>query len=243
MPKSTVDEIRARFDADVERFSNLDTGQSTTIDAPLVLELIAEAAAATTPHATHLLDIGCGAGNYALRLLQEIPGMVVDLVDLSQPMLDRARQRVGAATDGEVQAIQADIRQLAPKVGVSQLAENRYDLVVTAAALHHLRTEAEWEAVFTSVYRSLRPGGSFWLSDLITHDIEAVQAVMWRRYGDYLTDLRDEAYRDHVFAYIEKEDSPRSLPFQLDLLRRVGFRQLDVLHKTSVFAAFGGVKV
>ena len=26
--KSTVDEIRQRFDADVERFSNLDTGQS-----------------------------------------------------------------------------------------------------------------------------------------------------------------------------------------------------------------------
>jgi len=27
--KSTVDEIRQRFDADVERFSNLETGQST----------------------------------------------------------------------------------------------------------------------------------------------------------------------------------------------------------------------
>ena len=235
MAKSTIEEIRARFDADVERFSSLHTGQATTIDAPLVLDLIAEAAAAATPHATHLLDIGCGAGNYALRLLQEIPGLAVDLVDLSQPMLDRAHQRVGAVTDGEVRTIQADIRDL-------ELAEERYDIVVTGAALHHLRTEAEWEAVFTAVYRSLRAGGSFWLSDLVTHDIEAVQAVMWQRYGDYLTDLKDEAYRDHVFAYIAKEDSPRSLPFQLDLLRRVGFRQLDVLHKTSVFAAFGGVK-
>ncbi|MGI6419673.1 MAG: hypothetical protein ACOX1P_28900 [Thermoguttaceae bacterium] len=35
MEKSTVDEIRQRFDADVERFSNLETGQSATIDAPL----------------------------------------------------------------------------------------------------------------------------------------------------------------------------------------------------------------
>ncbi|GAB5534838.1 MAG: class I SAM-dependent methyltransferase [Rubricoccaceae bacterium] len=242
MIKATVEEIRARFDADVERFSSLDTGQATTIDAPLVLDLIAEAARATTPHATHLLDIGCGAGNYALRLLQEVPNLNVDLVDLSQPMLDRARQRVGDATDGEVRTIQADIRQLAPQVGVSQLATERYDVVVTAAALHHLRTEAEWEAVFRSVYQSLRAGGSFWLSDLITHDIEAVRAMMWRRYGEYLTGLKDEVYRDHVFAYIAKEDSPRSLPFQLDLLRRVGFRQLDVLHKTSVFAAFGGVK-
>ena len=59
--KSNVDAIRARFDADVERFSNLETGQSATIDAPLAMQLIAEAAETTTPSARHLLDIGCGA--------------------------------------------------------------------------------------------------------------------------------------------------------------------------------------
>ena len=44
--KSTVEEIRARFDADVERFSNLETGQLATVDAPLVLDLVTQAAAA-----------------------------------------------------------------------------------------------------------------------------------------------------------------------------------------------------
>ena len=43
--KSTLEEIRARFDADVERFSNLETGQQATIDAPLVLELVSQACA------------------------------------------------------------------------------------------------------------------------------------------------------------------------------------------------------
>src|SRR5262245_31970326 len=65
--KSSVDEIRQRFDADVERFSNLDTGQSATVDAPLAMALVAEAAAATTPQARHVLDVGCGAGNYTLK--------------------------------------------------------------------------------------------------------------------------------------------------------------------------------
>ena len=32
--KSTMEQIRARFDRDVERFSNLETGQSATVDAP-----------------------------------------------------------------------------------------------------------------------------------------------------------------------------------------------------------------
>ena len=57
--KSKVDQIRERFENDVERFSDLETGQLSTIDAPLALELITHAAAAANPHATHILDIGC----------------------------------------------------------------------------------------------------------------------------------------------------------------------------------------
>jgi tRNA (cmo5U34)-methyltransferase len=76
----------------------------------------------------------------------------------------------------------------------------------------------------------------------VEHAIPAVQALMWQRYGEYLAGLKDEAYRDQVFAYVEREDSPRPLSFQLDLLRRVGFADIDVLHKNSCFAAFGAVK-
>src|SRR5215207_11688884 len=104
--KSTVEEIRQRFDADVERFSNLETGQSATVDAPLAMSLVAEAAAAVTPHARHVLDVGCGAGNYTLKLLEHRPGLDATLLDLSRPMLDRAVERVGRATAGTVTPVQ-----------------------------------------------------------------------------------------------------------------------------------------
>src|SRR4051794_34578866 len=100
--KSTVDEIRQRFDADVERFSNLDTGQSATVDAPRALALIAQAAAVTTPQARAVLDVGCGAGNYTLKLLERLPNLDVTLIDLSQPMLDRAQQRIRPVTTGRL---------------------------------------------------------------------------------------------------------------------------------------------
>jgi tRNA (cmo5U34)-methyltransferase len=233
--KSTVDEIRRRFDADVERFSNLETGQSATIDAPLSLELIARAAATTTPHATHLLDVGAGAGNYTLKLLQALPKLDVTLVDLSRPMLDRAAERLRDTTASSITLIQSDVRDLA-------LGEARFDLIIAAAVLHHLREPSEWESVFAGFHRALRPGGSLWISDLVEHSVPAVQALMWERYGEYLISLRDEAYRDHVFEYVEHEDSPRPLLFQLDLLRQVGFTHVDVLHKNSCFATFGAVK-
>jgi tRNA (cmo5U34)-methyltransferase len=233
--KSTVEQIRERFDHDVERFSNLETGQSATIDAPLTLELIASVAAATTPSATHLLDIGCGAGNYTLKILQHLPNLNVTLVDLSKPMLDRAVERARPATNGEIRTAQADIRDL-------DLGDSQFDIIVAAAVFHHLREDSEWSSVFQKCYRALRPGGSIWISDLVAHSRPEVQAVMWARYGDYLERLKGSEYRDHVFAYVEQEDTPRSALYQLDLLREAGFREAEILHKNGCFAAFGAIK-
>ena len=65
---------------------------------------------------------------------------------------------------------------------------------------------------------------------------------MWQRYGDFLIELGGEDYRDLVFAYIDREDSPRPVTYQLDLLRKVGFSKVELLHKNSCFAAWGAVK-
>src|SRR5687768_15723729 len=126
MNKSSVAQIRARFDADVERFSNLETGQAATIDAPLSMELVAAAAASTNPQATHLLDIGCGAGNYTLKLLQHLPRLDVTLVDLSEPMLQRARLRISAVTSGKITTLSSDIRE-------ANFPAGSFDIVLAAA--------------------------------------------------------------------------------------------------------------
>lgn len=233
--KSTVDQIRQRFDNDVERFSNLETGQSATIDAPLALHLIASAASAVTPKAKSVLDVGCGAGNYTLKLLERLPNLDATLVDLSLPMLERAVQRITPQTSGKITTIQNDIRQI-------DLGSEQFDIILAAAVLHHLRTEAEWKQVFTSFHRTLRPGGSLWIFDLVDQETAGVQQIVREQYGEYLTKLKDAAYRDHVFAYIEQEDTPRSLTFQINLLQKVGFARVDVLHKHACFAAFGAVK-
>src|SRR6516165_11956383 len=107
--KSTVDEIRRRFDGETDRYTNLETGQLSAVDAVLAMSLVAEAAAATTPHATNLLDVGCGGGNYTLKLLERLPHLDVTLIDLSQAMLDLAVPRIRPRSTGSVTAIQADI--------------------------------------------------------------------------------------------------------------------------------------
>ncbi len=142
----------ARFDRDVERFSNLETGQSATTDALLAMELVTEAAAACTPGAERLLDVGCVAGNYSLKQLQRLPVLRVTLVDLSRPMLERAEERLREAGCRDCTKVQGDIRDI-------DLGQGTFDIILAAAVLHHLRTDAEWEAVFRKFYTALSPGG------------------------------------------------------------------------------------
>jgi tRNA (cmo5U34)-methyltransferase len=173
-------------------------------------------------------------------MLQQVPNLDCTLVDLSLPMLQRAHERVAAATTGEITLHQADMREL-------DLGENRFDLVLSAATLHHLRTDDEWHAMFQKIHRALRPGGSFWIFDLVEQSSPALQDLMWTRFGRYLVDLKGggdagAAYRDAVFAYVAREDTPRPLLFQTSLLHTTGFTNIDILHKNGPFAAFGGTK-
>jgi tRNA (cmo5U34)-methyltransferase len=206
------------------------------MDAPLVLEMIASAAAGVTPGARSLLDIGCGAGNYTLKVLERFPALEeITLIDLSRPMLDRAQQRISAVAKGKINLLQTDLRE-------ADLGENRFDLIVAAAVLHHLRTDEQWRSVFARLHRALSPGGSIWISDMVEHTFPPVQAQMKNRWGEYLVKLKNEDYKRTVYDYIEKEDTPRSLMFQIDLLRSVGFSEVEILHKNAVFTAFGARK-
>ncbi|RYE56685.1 MAG: class I SAM-dependent methyltransferase [Sphingobacteriales bacterium] len=233
--KATNKEIRERFDQDVARFSNLETGQLTTLDAALTMELCTDAAKAVTPTAINLLDIGCGAGNYSLKMLSKLPNLNCTLNDLSAAMLEKAEERVSSETSGKVKTIQLDMREL-------DLGKETFDIILAAATLHHLRDDRDWTNVFTKVYDALTPGGSFWISDLISHDSEALNQIFQTRYGAYLESLDGPEYRQKVFDYIAYEDTPRSIEYQLELMKEIGFKQVEVLHKNLCFAAFGGIK-
>ncbi|HVU37899.1 MAG TPA: class I SAM-dependent methyltransferase [Opitutales bacterium] len=229
--KSTTEEIRARFDRDVERFSRLDTGQETAMDAPVMLQLLRDLGRAWLRPGARLLDLGCGAGNFTLALAQEVNPLDCTLADLSAPMLERARERVSAVNRGAVATVQGDMRDLA-------LPQNHFDLIVTGAALHHLRDAADWRRMFTRLAGWLRPGGILYVSDFISCDDPAVQEVMWARYGRYLESTGGPALREKVFAYVDREDSPRSLAFQFETLCACGFAFTEVLHRNAVFAAY-----
>jgi tRNA (cmo5U34)-methyltransferase len=204
--KSSIEEIRQRFDHDVERFSNIETGQTATVDAPLAMELIAQAAFHSVQKIRRVLDIGCGAGNNTIKLSQYVSPFDCDLVDLSLPMLQRAQDRISKINPGSIRIFQGDFR-------VIDLPEQGYDVILAAAVLHHLRDDQDWESTFRKIYRLTAPGGCAWITDLVSHETEAVQEMMWKRYGEYLSSVGGESCKE-----------------------------VELLHKNSCFAAFGAIK-
>jgi tRNA (cmo5U34)-methyltransferase len=229
--KSTVEEIRRRFDADVERFSKLETGQQAAMDAPIILDVVARSAACYVRPQGTLLDLGCGAGNFTLRVLSQVSPLDCILVDLSQPMLERAQHRVKAATSGSVQTIQSDMRLLSFRPA-------SFDVILAGQVLHHLREAEQWETMFARFHEWLRPAGTLFVADFVAYNEPGIQELMLKRYAEYLENLGGTEYRDKVLANCEVEDSPRSVKYQFDLLGKVGFNEFDVLHKNALFAAF-----
>lgn len=156
-------------------------------------------------------------------------------MDLSYPMLKRSKERIQVLTNGTIEIIQKDIRE-------TDIGTKKFDIVIASAVLHHLRNNKEWKAVFKKIYDSLTDGSSFWIQDLISHEDDRIQKMNMKSWGDYLTKQGGKSYKNDVFDYMEKEDTPRSITFQLELLKEVGFGKTEILHKNSVFGSFGAIK-
>jgi SAM-dependent methyltransferase len=102
-----------------------------------------------------VLELACGSGRVTTALLRD--GHAVVGLDLSQPMLRRAAERVqrlGAPARARAQLIRGDVRRFA-------LAA-RFPLVVMAFnAFEHLYTRVEVAACLERIRAHLEPGGRF----------------------------------------------------------------------------------
>src|SRR5215217_4768297 len=103
------------------------------------------------------LDLGCGSGLLAIAVLAEHPEARVTLVDYSEPMMEAARDLLGA--DGMVpRFVLADLADPGWQATVTKDAP--FDAVVSGFAIHHLTHERK-RALYHEVFSLLQPGAVF----------------------------------------------------------------------------------
>jgi ubiquinone/menaquinone biosynthesis C-methylase UbiE len=106
------------------------------------------------PTDQQLLDVGCGTGLFAARVLESIPGASVYGMDLSEGMLRQCQERCRAA-NGRLHLVQGDSERL-------PFADNSFDVVTCAHSFHHYPRQA---SVLAQMHRVLRPGGQLLIID------------------------------------------------------------------------------
>jgi SAM-dependent methyltransferase len=126
-------------------------------DIPVFDELQAAVAGATRGvTAKRILELGVGTGETAERVLSLHPGAELVGIDENERMLAVARAAIA----------EADLRTSRLE---DPLPEGPFELVVSALAVHHLRSEEKAD-LFRRIARELRVGGRFVLGDVIVPD-------------------------------------------------------------------------
>lgn len=111
--------------------------------------------------ALSVLDIGAGYGFITEEVLRAYPNARVTLQDYSDLMLARAKEHL-AQSGGQLSFILADLTDPTwfERVG------GPFDLIVSAIAIHNLRTHDKIAAVYRGIARLLKPGAPFLDYDL-----------------------------------------------------------------------------
>lgn len=189
------------------------------------------------------LDIGAGDGAMSQLLLALAPAADAVLVDYSEPMLARARERL-RQSPSSWQAVRCDLREPGWQ---RHLPAGPYDAAVSSYAIHHLPSQRK-RTLFAELFDVLAPGAMFVNLDVVTVDgplrgvfdeqMVANAIAADHRHGGQ---RGDEQIERELLAD-ENDDQPDSLDEQLQWLRDAGFADVETHFKWAEAAIYGGMR-
>jgi tRNA (cmo5U34)-methyltransferase len=181
--------------------------------------------------AFRILDLGAGTGLLSALASAVFPKARFTLVDISDEMLSRARERF--AERGEFTYQRVDY--------IHQPIEGQYDVVVSALSLHHTEHH-DLPSVFAKIYAALVSGGIFINADQTlgtTPENEQRNGQVW------VEGMRERGCSEADIAVaLEriKVDKNATLEDQLAWLRAAGFGAVETWYKNYRFTVYSGRK-
>lgn len=155
-----------------------------------------------------VIDLGSGAGNDAFIARHETgeTGKVIG-IDFTPAMIDRARQNAEVRGYNNVEFRQGDIEKMPVTANVA-------DVIVSNCVLNLVPNK---DGVFKEIYRVLKPGGHFSISDIVLE-------------GELPKEIREaaEMYAGCVSGAIQKE-------VYLELVETNGFKNITIQKDKDIF--------
>ena len=194
-----------------------------------MLETIVHWLSASVPAGGYVVDLGAGTGALSAAILEGLPEVRVQLVDVDPSMLEAAAVRCSA------HAGRFDLRR-----GRFQEELPRCHAVVATLAFHHVADQDEKRELYRAIRAALEPGGLVVVGDLLIHPEGPERSQMLRDwYAHMARHGITEEEADAHFAQWAEEDFYVALVEELELMRAAGFPRPDCFWRDGGIAVYG----
>jgi SAM-dependent methyltransferase len=155
------------------------------------------------------VDLGSGRGTDVLRMSESVgeTGFAYG-IDISDGMLEKARKNAEKFGAQNVRFIRCELEKL-------ELPDETSDLVISNCTLNHA---ADKQAVWNEIYRILKKGGRFVISDI------------------YATAAIADEYRNDPVAVAECWAGSVTRPEYMQQLENAGFASVEILEESAPYA-------
>lgn len=180
----------------------------------------------------NILDLGCGNGNVTEQLLKPHPNAKYTMLDASNEMLNICKARFKGHYINLIESFFNEYNFTA----------NQFDIIAGGFSLHHCNSKEKQE-LFRKIYKSLKENGVFTVSDLmIDKNDSAHPQLIEQWHGLVNKNFPDGEKWTWIMEHYDEYDKPDSLENQIKWLRKVGFRDFDILIKDQYWVHFKAIK-
>lgn len=181
-----------------------------------------------------VLELGCGTGNLSQKLLNKSRYFKLVAIDLTKEMVEKCRVRLAQYTN-RTEIICADM--------IKFRRISNFDYVLSNLALHYPKTDKKKISVCRNVYQSLRPGGVFSFSVMLTSDSPQFAKKIWKRWErDVLQNGITREELDNWYKTHHGSDNPVPPSLWLKWLQEVGFKSCEVVWCETIFGTIRAKK-
>ncbi len=177
-----------------------------------------------------ILDLGAGTGILTELLYKQHPNSEITLVDLSEDMLNIAKEKF---REHDFRYVIADY--------LRHDFEEEYDIVVSSLSIHHL-TDEEKIVLYTKIYNILSQGGVFINADQVNGATDYTEQIYKKQDADHLDKQNIPEEEKQILRDRRKLDKPAKLSDTIRWYEDIGYKNVDVYYKYYRYFVIAGEK-
>ncbi len=226
-----MDKVRTHFEEEAKEFDKIIRKIIPHYEE--MIEAMMEVLPFKQSDQINVIDLGTGTGTIAKSIKDKFPNAKITCLDFSTNMLEMAKAKLKGYTD--INYVEGDF--------YTYIFKNKYDLVISSLALHHLVTNEDKKNFYKAIYDALDEGGAFYNLDIVLASSEQVQEIYINKWKEFMYNSCSEEDVNQIWLRkYKEEDSPAEQIKHLKWLEDLGYQEVDVIVKYYNYSVYGGRK-